>query len=85
MPIPRALPWARIFAVARLLVERFDQDIPPRDRKRLTEMLRTSKGNPTALTPHDRQEMLRILRQVDYRRLGRDIAAAAATARLLKR
>ncbi len=83
--VARAIPWARVFAVARIVVERVGSDVPAKDRKRVAALLKASKGDPRKLTANERRELLRILRQVDYRKLGREVAATAAAARLLKR
>ncbi len=88
MPAVRALPWARILAVARVALDRFADDIPKKDRARLTALVRKSKGDPRRLTMAERRELVRILRQVDVAKLGRDVAATLALAksgRLLKR
>ena len=85
MPSPRAIPWARVLAVAQVVAARVGEDISGKDRKKLTELVRKSKGNPRNLSPAERREILRILRQVDYAKLGRDVMAAAAAAKLLKR
>ncbi len=84
----RAIPWGRILAVARVVLDRFTDDIPKKDRNRLAALLRKSKGDPRRLTADERREIVRILRQVDVARLGRDVAAelaAARSGRLLKR
>ncbi len=84
----RALPWGRIFAIARVALERFSEDIPKKDRQRLATLLRKSKGDPRRLTAAERREIVRIVRQVDVAKLGRDVAATLALAksgRLLKR
>ena len=81
----RALPWARILAIAQVVAARVGEDIPAKDRQKLTSLVRKSKGKPRMLSASDRSEVLRILRQVDLARLGRDVAAASATAGLLKR
>ena len=84
----RALPWGRIFAVARVVLERFSDDIPKKDRTRLTALVRKSKGDPRRLTVAERREIVRIVRQVDVVKLGREVAALLALAksgRLLKR
>jgi hypothetical protein len=83
--VAKAIPWARVFAVARIVVDRVGSDIPPKDRKRVATLLRESKGDPRKLTANERRELLRILRQVDYAKLGREVAATAAAAKLLKR
>ena len=85
MPAVRALPWGRSLAIAQVVLSRVRDDIPQRDRKRLTALVRKAKGNPRALTPEERRDVLRILRQVDYPKLGKEVAATAATAGLLKR
>ena len=84
----KALPWKRILAVARVVLERFSEYIPKKDRTRLAALLRKSKGDPRRLTTPERREMVQILRQLDVAKLGREIAAMLALARsgrLLKR
>ena len=83
--VTRAIPWARVFAVAKIVAARVGDDIPEKDRKYLVTVLKTSKGDPRKLTASERRELLKILRQVDYKKLGREVAAAAAAAKLLKR
>ena len=88
MPAVRALPWARVLAIARLILERVGDDIPKKDRQRLTVLLRKSKGDPRRLTVNERHEIFTIVRKVDVVRLGRDVASVAAlsrTQKLLKR
>jgi hypothetical protein len=88
VPAIRALPWGRILAVGRIVLDRFADDIPKRDRTRLAGLLRKSKGDPRRLTAAERRELVRIVRQVDVAKLGRDVAATLALARsgrLLKR
>jgi hypothetical protein len=81
----RALPWARILVLARIVVTRLGEDVPPRDRERLAAVLKASKGDPRRLTAAERRDVLRILRQVDVARLSREIAAVGATGKLLRR
>ena len=77
----RALPWGRILAVARVVLERFSEDIPKKERQRLTTLLRKSKGDPRKLTVAERREVVGIVRQVDVAKLGREVAALLALAR----
>ena len=77
----RALPWGRILAVARVALDRFSEDIPREDRQRLGTLLRKSKGDPRKLTTAERREVVRIVRQVDVAKLGREVAAMLALAR----
>ena len=84
----RTLPWARVLAIARIVLERVGDDIPKKDRDRLTVLLRKSKGDPRRLTANERHEVFTIIRRVDVVRLGRDVASVAAISRaprLLKR
>jgi hypothetical protein len=84
----RALPWARILAIARIILERVGDDIPKKDRQRLAALLKKSKGDPRKLTVNERHEVFTIIRRVDVARLGKDVASVAAlsrTAKLLKR
>ena len=88
MPAVRALPWGRILAVARIVLDRFADDIPKRDRTRLTALLRKSKGDPRRLTGRERQELLRIVKGVQVGQLRDDIVEQVApfgTKRLLRR
>ena len=77
----RALPWKRILAVGRVVLERFADDIPKQDRRRLGLLLRKSKGDPRRLTTAERSELVAIVRQVDVAKLGREVAAMLALAR----
>ena len=85
MAAVRALPWTRILAIARVVLERLGDDIPKKDRQRLAHLLRTSKGDPRRLNATERHEVFAIIRKVDLARMGRDVAGVAATAKLLKR
>lgn len=85
MPAIRAVPWARIILFARVVLARFGEDVSAKDRRRLTELVRRSKGDPRTLTKAERSELVRIVRQVDLARLSREIAALGAGGRLLRR
>ena len=81
----RAIPWKRILAFARVVMARVSDDIPKKDRERLRRILAKSKADPRKVTPAERTEVLRILRQLDVQKLGRELAAVGLTAKLLKR
>ena len=81
----RALPWARILLIGRVVAERLTDDIPPKDRKRLTALLRKSKADPRRLTPGERREILAILRQIDTRKLSAALARDLGARRVLRR
>jgi ribosomal 50S subunit-associated protein YjgA (DUF615 family) len=81
VPPLRAVPWGRILAVARVVLDRFTDDIPKKDRARLNALVRKSKGDPRRLTTAERREVVQILRQLDVAKLGREVAALLALAR----
>ena len=85
MAAVRSLPWKRILAIAKVILDRLGEDIPQKDRQRLTRLLRKSKGDYRNLTASERHEVFAIIRKVDLARMGRDVAGVAATAKLLKR
>lgn len=75
MPSPRAIPWRLVLEVSTVAVHRFRDDLDPRDRQRLTDLVRRSKGDPRRLTTTERREMIAILKRLDVQRLGRDVTA----------
>ena len=81
----RAIPWKRVIAFAQVVMARVSDDIPKRDRERLRRILAKSKADPRKVTAAERAEVLRILRQLDVQKLGRELAAVGLTAKLLKR
>ena len=85
MAAVRSLPWTRILAIARVILERLGDDIPKKDRQQLAKLLRKSKGDPRKLTVTERHEIFEIIRKVDVATLRRDVAGVAATAKRLKR
>ena len=88
MAAVRALPWARILAIARVVLERVGEDIPKGDRQKLAALLKKSKGDPRNLTAAERHQVFTIVRKVDLARMGQEVAGVAALARagrLLKR
>jgi len=78
----RAVPWRLVLEVAGVVYNRFRDDVPPKDRRRLGTLVRKSKGDPRRLTAAERREVLAVLRRVDVRKLGRDVAAIASARRL---
>ena len=84
----RAIKWGAILRVAQIVLGRFAEDLQKKDRERLASLVKKAKGNPRRLTGDERREVVRVLRQVDVAKLGRDVArelALARSGRLLKR
>ena len=70
----RAVPWLRLFEVARGLHSHVMDTLSPAERRRVAQILRKSHGNPQNVTPKEREELRRIAGKLDFKRLGRDIA-----------
>ena len=86
MPTPaRAIPWRLVLEVATVAVNRFRDDLEPRDRSRLTDLVRRSKGDPRRLTVAERREMIAIIKRIDVQRLGRDVSAVVGARQLRRR
>lgn len=81
----RAVPWKLVLELATLVVNRFREDLRADDRRRLTDLVRKSKGDPRRLTQSERDQMLDLVRRVDVKRLGRDATALVGARRLRKR
>jgi hypothetical protein len=81
----RTIPWRLVLEVATLLVTRFREDVPPAERRRLTALVRKSKGDPRRLTAAERREVLDLLRRVDLPRLGRDVSGLVGARNLRRR
>ncbi len=86
MPTPaRVIPWRLVLEVATVAVNRFRDDLEPRDRTRLTDLVRRSKGDPRRLTASERREMMAIIKRIDVQRLGRDVSAVVGARQLRRR
>ncbi len=81
----RAVPWRLVLEVATVVVNRFRDDLPPAERRRLTTLVRKSKGDPRRLTATERKQVLELLKTVDAQRLGRDVTALVGANRLRRR
>jgi hypothetical protein len=70
----RAVPWLLLFEIARGVHSHIMDTLTPAERRRVTQILRKSKGNPANVTPREREELRRLAGKVDLRRLGQDLA-----------
>ena len=82
LPAVRAVPWRFVLEVATLVYTRFRDDLPPKERRRLGQLVRKSKGDPRRLTQNERHELLELLKRLDVQRLGRDVTALVSARRL---
>jgi hypothetical protein len=81
----RAVPWLLVFEVARGLHSHVMDSLSPAERRRVTQILRKSKGNPANVTPREREELRRLAGKLDLKRLGRDLAPRVIAGRKRRR
>jgi hypothetical protein len=81
----KAIPWRLVLEVATVVVTRFRDDLPPAERRKLTALVRKSKGDPRRLSGPERRQVLELLKRVDAQRLGRDVSALVGANRLRRR
>jgi hypothetical protein len=53
------------------------QELPPDRRRRLQDLMRRSRGRPSALTAAERRELGALVRELELARLVRDAAASS--------
>jgi len=76
LPAKRLVPWFVVFEVLRAGKEHWDQ-LDPKDRTRLVELMRKSKGRASNLDADERTELRMIARRLQLIRFGRNAATAA--------
>ena len=76
----RAVPLMWAFAVAEALAatRRHFVGVDPKVRRRVVALARKSKGRPSNLTAHEKQELRRLVGQMDLWRLSKELAAVAS-------
>ena len=85
MPVPRlfarrAIPWLLVLEILRAGKAHWDE-LDPRDRTRLVELLRRSKGRAARLSAKERRELREIAQRLELLRFGRRAATAAVMGR----
>ena len=80
----RAIPWLLLFEVARGVRSHVMDTLSPAERRRVTQILRSSRGNHTRVTAREREELRRMADKLDFKRLGRDLAPRVITAQRRK-
>lgn len=76
----RLAPWLMVIEVLRAGRDHWGE-LDPRDRTRLTDLLRKSKGRPQNLTARERTELRGIAKRLELLRFARTAATAAAVGR----
>jgi hypothetical protein len=75
------LRWLALFDLARTAWSHFDEHLAPKDRSRLAEIVRRTRGDVRRLTPRDRDDLRAIARRLELARLGRDLLPHVGRAR----
>ena len=76
----RGVPLMWAFAVAEALTttRRHFAGVDPKARRRAVELVRTSKGRPANLSAAEKQELRRLVGEMDLWQLSKDLAAVAS-------
>jgi hypothetical protein len=80
MLLRRLAPWLIVFEVLRAGHDHWGR-LDPADRRRVSDLMRRTHGNPASLTPADRAELLAMGRSMHLGRLGFSMATAAIIGR----
>lgn len=70
----RAVPWLLVLDLAREGHAHWQTQLTPRERSRMFELLKASKGRPAALTPKDQAELKALGAKLDVKALGKRAA-----------
>jgi hypothetical protein len=68
----KALPWAALLQAALAFGERW-RALSEKDRTRLTQLVRQSRGRVGNLSARDRDELRKVVRKLDLRAMGREM------------
>ena len=68
----RSLPWVVVFELAMTLRKHW-QRLAPDDRKRLTELIKKSQGNPTRLSTSERADVRRLVAKLEPAAIARSL------------
>jgi hypothetical protein len=74
----KVLPWLILLEVLRQSYAHLQEQLTPKERQRLGELLRHSHGRPSALSPRERQELQELASKLDVVALGKRAALSAA-------
>ena len=80
----RAIPWA-LALQALVVVGRRVASLSSRDRNRLLDLLRESRGWPGRLGERDRAELRKLVGKLDMRSMARELVPLARGTRRRKR
>jgi hypothetical protein len=68
----KALPWAALLQAGLAFGERW-RAMSEKDRARLTQLVRQSRGRVGNLSARDREELRKVVRKLDLKAMGREM------------
>lgn len=74
----KVLPWLILLEALRHAYAHLQEQLTPKERARLGELLRHSHGRPSALSPRERRELQDLASKLDVIALGKRAALGAA-------
>jgi DNA primase catalytic subunit len=81
----KAIPWLLLFEVGRGVHSHVMDTLSPAERRRVAEILRSSRGNPSRVSAREREELRRLAGKLDFKRLGRDLVPRVVASQRRKR
>lgn len=80
LPALRAAPWAILIEAALVMRDHWNT-LPEKDRARLAEVVKKSRGRPDKLTKRERDDLKRIVGQLDVKQMGKEMLPFVGRAR----
>jgi hypothetical protein len=77
----RTVPWLVLFELARTTKAHLDERLTDKDRRRVAEILRATKGDVRKLSDRERADLRRIAGRLDIPGLARSVAPTATRLR----
>ncbi|WP_320671448.1 hypothetical protein [Patulibacter defluvii] len=78
----KVIPWLLLLDLLRETHAHWQDQLSERERRRLTELLRQSRGRPGNLTERQRREVRELASKLDLVKLGKRAAFTAAGAKV---
>jgi hypothetical protein len=80
----KALPWAAVLQMGVAFNRRWSS-LSDRDRARLTQLLRGSRGRPRNLSTRERDELRKLVGKLDLKGMGRELLPLVRAGRRRRR
>lgn len=81
----KVIPWLLLLDLLRETHSHWQEQLSPKERKRLTELLKLSHGRPGNLSERERREVKELAAKLDVLALGKRAALTGVGARTIRR